>query len=176
MSRRTSFFANSNDVFRVFQDVEATLPLSYYQIGLFDEKPSIHWTSIVDIPGLGIAEHGEPIRERKFLVLPQTVALTFREVPLKSGRFRYAVDQGENPGSAVLVAGGVYQDICIIIGEVTTVTDGQESVYDSIRNAIRSSFAKYGNTYVGAEALRLGKSGVRLALSARANRDSDLTL
>jgi hypothetical protein len=84
-------FATSADLVGVFSLVEAALPLSYAEAGMFDQAHFVTYCRLQDIPNLGSATTGDQAREATYLVAARPVAFALRSVPQRSGGIHFAL-------------------------------------------------------------------------------------
>lgn len=170
------FFSTKEDVAPLFEVVEKTYQLRYTLMA-FSETPDLIWfDSALLIPDLGVAQRGATAREASYLVMSREAKVTVRAIPQKVGPPRYAVDQLKNPDSVVLTPGGLFDDTCLIGGEISTASNSTESrmLMDCFHRIFRKHFKKQKNYFVGSDARRLYDQGRRLTTDVRSPREYDL--
>jgi hypothetical protein len=163
-------YATRSDYEPVIRAVEATRNLKYILCGMFETPTPPMYTSGLDIPDLGIATEGDSARENNYLIMDAAVELESRKIDLYSGETRYAVDQWRNPQSISFRPGGVFEERCIIQGDLGTASRHPASV--ALCRAFTSEFTKrfrlmHGHWWVGPEALQRFQEGMRLTLDAK---------
>jgi hypothetical protein len=176
VSTRTTFFATKEDLFQAFGPLEELVSLSYVLAGLFDTPMPERFNGIRMIPRLGESEFGDHARDRRFLIVKTHEPVQVREVPQRRGGTKYAIDQQQNPTSIVLVPGGRFGEGVVISGEISTISEepGSRQLLATVSKAIKSSFRKVRQDFVGPGADDLLASGWRLTANVRTPSDFDL--
>ncbi len=170
------FFGTKGDVTPVIEAVEGTRLLRYTLMA-FAETPDLTWfDSALTIPDLGIAQKGATVTEPSYLVMDREAKIMVRAIPQRTGPSRYSIDQLENPDSVVLTPGGLFNNMDLIGGEISTASSSSESrvLMDSFHAVFRKHFKKQRNYFVGPEARRLYDQGRRLTTDVRSPREYDL--
>jgi hypothetical protein len=175
-SVQTPFFATREDILGVLRDLEGSRRVKYVEMlyGASDETRTFE--SAVAIDGFGIARDGDQVKEPNYLVVPSHVTVIARRFQLRDGTPRFSIDQKENPQSITVAPGGVFRDEAIIAGSVGTIWTTGESreLYDDVAKRLRKAFKKIRSYYVGPEAAKRFRAGLRLTASIRAPREYDL--
>lgn len=176
MSKRSlRFFATKGDVAPLLQALESSHSLVFARAGLFDSSEVQVMSSIVD-KNLGISKHGNSNLDVKYLVAAKGSTFHTRRVQQHSGCIKYAIDQRNNPQSILFQPGGVYNDGCLIGGELGAVSSDEDSVriFRLFHDQISSRFSKVGSFWVGSEALGLLDKGWRLTMDVNSPESYDL--
>jgi hypothetical protein len=130
---------------------------------------------VVEIPNLGLARYGEQIQEDRYLVVDAATKVEARPVPQRRGGVLYAVDHIANPSAIWFRPGGLFQEHCLIGGEILGVGNAESlALYRPFSRAVMAGFEKIKRFYAGPEASRLLHSGARLTLSAASPAEYDL--
>lgn len=176
MPKSINIFATRTDLARVVATVESRCPLMYAAAGLFDELPSAIKGSIVDLEDFGIAKSSQQVHNPSYLSYPDETSLIVREVPQRKGGIKYAVDQLGNPQSVTIRPGGVFEESCIIAGQIGTVSKDAFSLKlaNLFAHEVRKQFSRIRSYYVGAEAEQFMNQGYRLTADARMSLEYDL--
>jgi hypothetical protein len=177
MSKSFHFFATKRDLESIIMEVESKRMLQYIRAGLFDSPEIFVVVSGLNIPNLGIASHGDQVHEEKYLVDNLDSHITIREVPQFKGGMLYAIDQKINKQTIALRPGGLYQNIAIIAGEVSTCTENPASkeLMNLFAQIIRRQFIKIKSFFVGPQAEQFLDVGYRLTTSVKSPKEIDLS-
>ena len=175
-TRRLEFFAVSPDLQELLFSIEATHRLQYVEAGLCDRQEVVPRESLADIPGLGIANHGDTNQETVFLVANRESVIHVRTVAQRKRGAKFAIDQVANPHTIVFRPGGRYAGSSVIAGQVGTTSGTAESkeLFEVFAAEIRHRFEKVRSFYVGKGAGALLDSGCRLTASIKAPPVYDL--
>lgn len=176
--RRKFLFATRNDLEPGIRAFEAKRSVKYMETGLFETFPTEVYSSLLEVPDLGIAKYGQAPLEACYLVLDASTEVRIREVPQRRGGVRYALDAVANPKSINFRPGGMYQDRCLIMGEITTMPDDPTSIelYRLFVREVTKGFVQVQECRIGPEAFRLLESGMRLTQDVRAPTEYDVHL
>jgi hypothetical protein len=168
--RATYLYATRADMEPGLNAVEGQKALQYVRRGLFESPQVQVVSSALEIPDLGFARVGDLILANRYLVLDASLEVKIREVPQRRGGVRYAIDEVANPTGMIFVPGGLYEgreDRYLIVGEVVATGDPRShELYRLFVPLLVKGFTKIKSYYVGPEALRLLREGVRLTHSA----------
>jgi hypothetical protein len=172
-----NIFATRSDLEAGIRAVESTRKLQYVLCGLFDTPALIAYSSLLDVENLGTSQHGDHIRGKRFLVIGAFRQVDVRVVPQRRGGTKYAVDQEANPGSITILPGGLFQNRCLLAGQIGTVADDEEALalYRDFASLVTKGFKRVKTYKVGPEALALLQRGVRLTTGADTPTEYDLT-
>lgn len=162
----TAFFATKDDLLQLIGCLTGVRPLQFVVGGLFDSST---------IQSMLVLSNPDPTIN--YLVADRDLVIQVRVVSQRNGNQKFAIDQFMNPKTIALRAGGLIEDHCLIAGQVGTTNDDQISLglYKWFSTEMRKRFSKIKSYYVGAEALRLLDSGVRLTHNPKAPPLYDLT-
>lgn len=176
MSKSLSFYATSSDLKTLLAEIESKRPLRYVVAGSSSTQAARYFDSALQVPDLGVAREGDQSRETFFLVTNANTDVEVQTVPQRRGGILYFIDQERNPRSIVLRPGGLFQNECIIAGQVGTASTDEESedLLKLFSKAIRKKFVKINSYYVGQEANHLLDSGMRLTTGVRSPVEYDL--
>jgi hypothetical protein len=170
------FFATSADWELCAPLMKESAGLQYILAGSFDSRAINKWNSILSIPNIGRAIHGDMNHEPSYLVIPGDTELNIRNIPQRNGRTKYAIDQLENPKSITLSMGGIINENCIISGMLGTSSPDDHSLvlFKKFPKILRSNFGKVKSFFVGPTALDLLNKGYRLTSNIKSPQLYDL--
>ena len=176
MSRAVHYFAARRDLIPVFIAVESKSPLQYIWSRMSDTPDILRLRTYQEIPSIGIAMTGDSNSEPFWLASDVDVAISVEAIPQKQGGTRYVADQRMNPQTVVLTLGGVFRDIGVIPGEVSTCTTDPDSrrLLELFRKEIKKHFVRIREYWVGPEAEILLDSGYRLTPAVSAPTFCDI--
>jgi hypothetical protein len=162
------FYATESDLASLLSWLEEQTKLQYTPTGLFDDGVPQAYLSYADIPDFGRPNHPSATVGPSFLVAVQGTPIQPYPVSRRDGGSRIAIDQRVNADTIVFWPGGRFGDKVVLYGQIGTVSDSVASkhLYDFMAKLFRKRFAKVREFLVGPEAMSLGRSGVRLALTA----------
>lgn len=170
------FFATREDSAAVLEVIEGQRELQFVRTGLFDSPELDRTLSLARAPGLGLAPTGNTVLEPTYLVAARALPIEVRPVEQRKGGTKYAVDQMVNPRTIAFHPGGLFEQGCLISGEVSTASPEPESM-ELIKlfiKELRKRFTKVNAFYLGPRALELFDQGWRLTPTTRAPREVDL--
>lgn len=165
------FFATKEDSVSLLRPIEDGRQLQFVRTGLFDTSELDVTPSLAVAPGLGLAPSGNTVLEPTYLVAPRSLPIQVRPVPQRKGGIKYAVDQLVNPKTIAFHPGGVFQEGCLISGEISTAAPDDPDSMELMKlflKAIRRQFTKVNAYYVGKRAEELLDAGWRLTATVRA--------
>ena len=177
MGRGMQFMAVREDLLAVLFRIEKHVPLTYRLCFAPTPDPPT-WAAAASINDFGVAVEGGANNQKRYLVMPTASPFTPYVQTFPNGETLGRVYPEGNPDSVVLTPAGLYSDWCIVGGDFG-VALSKPSGYDLVavlQRAVRAEFRKVGTCYVGPKAYDLAESGVRLAISTRADPKSDLRL
>lgn len=179
MSKQIHIFATHNDLIPGLREFEATTPVQYVLKEMRDDRNFKVFDSLTDAVDLGISRTGHHVTGDSYLVLEKESKLEIDEVRQISGRFKYLVHQNLNPTSITFEPGGMFQNVCLVVGHVGTASPNKESdvLYKRFRRAITKTFQTIGRYHVGPEAMQLLQNGFRLVtMHVNESKEYDLKL
>lgn len=171
-------FCTRTDILTALAVVEAQEKLIYLGAGMFETDDVGLIRSASEISTFGASCYGDSAKDATYLIFRAGTIPIPRSVPQKIGGIMYAFDQAMNPKSIMLKPGGIYQNDCVIAGQLGTVSDAPESLslYHTLARAIRSSFRNIRSNWVGREAEQMWQNGARLTIGIHAPRTLDLAM
>jgi len=171
-------FATRSDLEPGIRIVEANRKLQYVLCGLFDRPATTSYSSLLAVEGLGTSEYSDHIRGPRFLVMSAFRGVEVRVVPQRRGGTKYAVDQEANPSSIAILPGGLFENRCLLAGQIGTAAEDEEALalFRDFGKLVTKGFKRVKGYAIGPEALSLLQRGVRLTTSADTPREYDLTL
>ncbi len=177
-NRTIMFFALLEDMQSVVEEIEASVDIKYYKMGLLDRRNVPAYNSLIDTPDVGLTHSGDWNRIDSYLVLKKQTQLNIRDVPQRNGTLKFAVDQLINPNSIEIKPGGIcmVKENVLVAGRIATVSAENESLelYKLFSKPIRKVFRKIGSFYVGRKAEEKLKAGWRLVTNEKSPKDYDL--
>jgi hypothetical protein len=176
MSCARHLFATAADFLPGLERFEEESRVRYIRAGLFDSRIPLEVGAARDLPDFGLARSGDAGQEDRFLVVPAGVEIAVREVPQRSGRLKFAIDQLQNPDSTIFQPGGLYRDLALISGEIATtgMTAAALELHRLMVRTVTKGFKRVRSYWLGAEALMLMSRGMRLTASIRSPATYDL--
>lgn len=178
MSKSLNFFATEADIKLVLIELESVVPVKYVRAGMSDNPDIETYSSATEIPRLGLANSPDQSQCDIFLILPVDIRVNVRAIEQRKGGVRFAVDQLKNPASLALRPGGVFDECCVIAGQIGTCTNNPNSI-EMMRLATRLTrkhFERIHSYFVGPKARELMEQGFRLTADARMPKEYDLAL
>ena len=173
MTKSVQFFATKSDLEDLFGPIEKHTSLKFVQAGRFDSPSPLMFSSINDLPSLGIALASSSTNCRAYLVSESGVDAHARKLP--SAPF-FAFDQLENPRTVVCNPGGVWNDRVLITGSIGTASKEITSanLMRVFSTNIKKKFSNVRGVFVGSEAEKLWKNGYRLTDAEQSPSEFDL--
>lgn len=173
---QTMFYATGLDLSSVLSALEASKPIQYTTMGMFETPVLQTYSSFTTIPDFERAIHPTAVANPSYLLSMQGTPIHVREIPQKTGGVLFAVDQAENPNSVALRPGGWYGNAVILYGTIGTVSQSSESkdLYKFCVKAFRKDFLREQEFLVGHEAREVWNAGVRLTIGATSPVEFDL--
>lgn len=174
MSKRTFFFADYIDLQSIAESLKEQ-PIRYFKAGSFDNDSVLEYSSLIDIPSIGIAASGISTLLDYYIVLPSSLRLNVRAVTQNAGGVKYFVDQLKNPVSIIIRIGGEWNKQAIIPTTVDTLYNDTESlkIFNNFAQIVRR-FKKIDSVAIGESALAKFKEGYRLTDDVRQLISDDL--
>lgn len=172
------FFLNRESLLDVFLECEKDATFHYIKIGPRDESAKDDYSSIVEIPNLGISPHGTSPLDPRYLLLPKESVAVSREIKLNSSGSVYVIDQLQNPDSLVVSFGGRHSPTEQVAGSVTTAKGGPFSygLLKKILVEVRKMSTLKKSFWVDTSSLQEAKNGTRLTTDVRGPKEYDLAL
>ena len=181
MSKYIWFFGSRNDLLTVLLGAEEQNPLIYVEAGYFDApkgKPPVLVTydTAAKIKELGSARSGDVNAERIFLIVEPEYELTLEKITLRRGGVRYSLTQCENSRSVSFRPGGIFDENCIIRGEIATISANRLSLdfMKLFRKGFKKKFEYVSPCYIGSNAAKILNEGGRLTDSVKSPKEFDL--
>ena len=150
--------------------------LRYTLTGLFDSPQLDSLPTLLEREDLGYVQSGDNIQAPARLVSDEKLSIKIREVPQRRGGVKYAVDQKANPDTIVFRAGGIFEEGCLIAGQVGTAsaTKASLSLYKVFTKEIGHQFVKVKSYHVGKQAAEWLEKGWRLTANSKSPALYDL--
>jgi len=176
-SKSIHFFATKRDLEAVLTKVESQRSLKYTEAGMFDSPETRTFVSGSQIPNLGLAPSGDNNLEPFWLITDANAKVQIEVVPQRRGGTRYGIDPGLNPESLVIWPGGIFEESCVIAGQVGTAKMNHISIElaNLVAREIRRQFKRIKSFFVGPEAEQLLDAGYRLTTSVKSPRECDIS-
>jgi len=170
------FFATASDLVPLLASLEAQQSLQYTLLDLSKVDDPLIYQSYAEIPDFGIASHPTAVANPQYLVCHAGTAVRVQPVPQQAGGIRFAIDPEWNPDTVALRPGGRYGSNAILYGSVGTVMDSaiSKDLYRFLAKPFGRNFQKHDAFYIGPEALKLWRDGVRLTTAANSPPEYDL--
>jgi len=171
------FFATSEDLLPVLEDVERRIPIKYTLTGHLNTPHVESFESAKELPALfQPAPFQSAIACPTYLVTEAATPVTLRPFTLVSGQRQWAVDQLFNPDSVTLSPGGLFGDNVLLYGRVATAhkTAVSGRLLRAYSSAFRKHFAMVKAFRVGAQAEKLLDGGYRLTAAQQCPAEYDL--
>ena len=164
-SKETLFFATQEELIAVIRKIKGVDAVQFVLAGNFDDaNPSI-------------LEVGEEIQAfQRYLVVRQGKRVNVREIQLRSGGTKYAVDQLYNKDSCVIDTGGLAREGQLIAGRISTLGESEDAIalYDMFAKPLRKAFVKIKSYCVSTFAESMLDNGKRLSQNEKAPLAYDL--
>lgn len=178
-SMQFNFFATKDDLLPGILAFEEEHRVQYVLCHLSDSPISAfeRYSSVTEIPDLGLSIHGHRATEKSYYVLPAEAEIKVKPVPQRRGGTKYEVDSTNMCGFA-FGPGGVYGDHFVIDGDVGIYMGNEDSIAlckEFIRK-LRKGWTRIESYYVGPQALKLMNEGYRLTMSIQTPETFDLRL
>lgn len=146
MAKEIYFFATSDDLLNIVNDIEQLIEVQYIEAKAYDSKKIIQYSSLKEYESLGTNQSGEHQSE-SFLVLLKSDNLIVREVQQVGGGNKYFVDQNNNKDTVIFWPGGTYNEEYLICGHMGTL--GDSNISKKIFNIFQKCIKKYCKNKVG---------------------------
>ena len=171
------FFATAEDLLPVLESIESSRSVAYTLTGQMEKHVVESFYTCRDLRTLfESASSDSATTSSSYLVTERDRVVSVRAVPSPTGKQRWAIDQLQNPDSAVLWHGGFCGPRTLLHGRVATASRSPVAV--SLQRAfdttIRKHFVRIKAFYVGKQAEQLLDSGHRLTASAQSPLAYDL--
>lgn len=178
MSKTLNFFAADSDLSFVLRELEAKSDVKYVQAGLFRTSGCDEFASAIEIPNLGVASGPDQNQSPRYLIVSAKAEVHVEPIDQRRGGVLYAIDQRGNPASLAFHGGGVFDETCVIAGQIGTCNEDPFSL-ELMRNIapiVRTNFSRIKSYYVGEKAKILMDRGFRLTADARMPEEYDLSV
>lgn len=144
--------------------------------GLFVSQELRAFSSLLELPDLGISRFGSHPTERTFFIVPKDTSIRMRPIPQSDGSVRYSVGQGDNRVCVFFCPGGIFHNECLISGLVASMGESKETkdFFSHISSALLDGFQQVKEYHVGPAAMQLLNSGFRLTNNHRKPLIDDL--
>ena len=123
--KQTMFFALSDDLLPVLEEIERDFDIEYVLMGRFEANHAERYSSLSEVPNIGMTDWGSWAGlDRGFMIIPKD-SLCIEEFPLSKGGAVFLVDPKMNPASIELTTGGIYtkKGKVLVAGRVATNSD-----------------------------------------------------
>lgn len=167
--KQINFYALQADITCVLAYVETKLKLKYLLAGRCSQLPEPrNWRQLET---LGRATSKNAISSATFLVAKEETQI----VPRQIGD-QFVFDQLLNPDTVIFTPSGLWDDSTILSGRVATAstTRNARTLMSLFHSGFQKNFQKVRAYFVGPEALRCSKSGMRLTSSVQSPPEYDL--
>jgi len=173
MSRSTQFFATRSDLERILAIAESKKSLQYVKAGRFRELPAIVYR-YGDIPNLGVAPHESSVLCDRYLVIAAGLNIQQRTISTSDDVF---FDQLLNPNTILFNSGGLWKDNILLRGYIGTASADPDSLtlMRIFKSAVKMTCLVVNGNFVGNEAERLWRQGMRLTGAEQSPKEYDLT-
>jgi hypothetical protein len=178
--KRILFYAVKEDLLPVLELVESKSSLKYALTGNFlkseIEESICVFDSGAQIPHLGTANADSAVACDGFLVCERATPINLRTVGQHGERV--CVDQLANPESVTLRPGGIWHGDVLLHGTLGTASNSpvSQSLMKRFHAAIKKTFSKVQDYYVGPEAYCLLERGWRLTAATQSPPECDLRI
>lgn len=178
MSKSMNVFAVESDIKLLLFSLESIVSVKYVRAGMSDEPAPEIYVSVADIPGLGEANSPDQAQCPVFLILPSNATIHVEQIEQRKGGVKYAIDQRKNSTSLALRLGGIFDDCCVISGQIGTCSGDPQSLelMRIVTRLTRKHFERIRSYFVGPRARELMEQGFRLTADARMPKEYDLAL
>ena len=181
MSRRgysLYFFLTPAEQVALLEDFEARQQVAYYRAGTSPVPDAPAIASLVSEEALGHLSIGDWNHSPMYLLTFPEEGVVVREITLRKGGCRYAVDQGENPTLARLRPGGQFTEGVLVAGSVETFSRSSYSglLFQTLVKLLKQRTRRIGSFWVGPAAEENLRLGWRLVTSASSPREYDLAV
>ncbi len=165
---QVNFFATKADLEALLRAIETKHELQFVRTGLFDVPVQNRVLTLLD-SHLRIAAKGDNNQVATYLIANRMEPIQIRTVRQHGGGTKYAIDQQTNSKTIMFRPGGVFNETCVIAGQVGTVSEDPASLalFQLFSKEIKRQFDKIKSFQVGKEAGELLDKGWRLATSLK---------
>lgn len=170
------FYATAQDLTPALSLLEAQKKLQYTPMRhVVSNRPQIYY-SYADIPDFGRTYAPTAVMNPAYLVALQGTVVQVQSIPQIAGGTNFAIDQRLNEDTVTLRPGGIYGPDALLYGSIGTVSESEASLqlYDFLVGPYLARFTPVREFFLGPEAFKLWKSGIRLTTSATSPVDFDL--
>ena len=166
------FHATLNDLTPRLQQIESRFALKYIPMGWQKNAAGEIFTSVFDIPDLGVSKSGHFRLNDGFLVCPVESEFVIRSIPQYAGGIQYMVDTASNSGAFGFYPGGMSGQDRLIGGFLwpNTVEPSVRKLCFRFSHLLLKGFEKVLDAqhypwWVGPEAMQLLRSDCTLVTS-----------
>jgi hypothetical protein len=172
------FYATPLDLLPGLIRIESGTKLQYVLRGLFPSPTPTGHFSAMDIPNIGLSQHGHYISEPSYLVAEAGAEILVEEVPQRNGGILYEIGLPRNPSAFVFQPAGLLRTDTVILGSVESAIDNLTSrtACAHFWRELSRGFVKIQDYYVGPGAYKLLEQGGRLTLAVQCPLNEDLRL
>jgi hypothetical protein len=173
---RLYFFATGTDAILMLAPLEHELEVEYVEENRLGAPVPQRWKRAADLPSLGHASGDQEILCTSLLIMPTHAEVAVASRIMTDGETRYDVYQSNNPDSALIRLGGLWEDGSLISGHIISSSESAlaRKMMNVVRRSIKKSFAKIEGYWVGPEALALLRAGTRLCSAVQSPPQYDL--
>jgi hypothetical protein len=173
--QQLSIFGTKND-FKALLEAVGEQSLHFLQTGLFDSPQITPINSLLTIADFGLVSVGDTNQTKAYLVVGRDTPFNIRTVPQQQDNIKYAIDQLANPKTIMFRPGGVFEEKCLIAGQIGTISEDTTSLelFRRFKEAVQHQFTKIKSFYVGKEAEEMLGKGWRLTSNVKASTLYDL--
>lgn len=167
--RQIFLFASRKDQIELFTSIGGSFDVEFVLMGSFETLQELRYTSVADLPDLGIAKHGDETKESTYLVIERNSAILVRETPQRRGGFRYIIDGRDNPASVIFTPSGQFADIAFISGRIVAIHDHKfaQNLYEALEKRIKKQFTRVQSFWLSPEAHEEYAKGMRFTQMVR---------
>lgn len=162
MSKNLYFFMNKDDLINMSNMIKKQIDVVYIINKAYDQTDIKSFETITDFPDLGLNLSGNQQSE-SYIVIEKNCDVNWRSIKQNSNKFRYFIDQAENPNSIVFWPGGFYNKDNLICGHIGTISDtiGSKKIFKCFEKSIKKICSEKKGRYYYSENVKIMKN-VRL--------------
>ena len=164
MSKQFHLYAVKDDLITVLRQIEASEEVEYVQIENYLTEKAKIYESLIMYEELGINTTGKQEQGVQFLVTKKNHSIRFDKVSRNDGSTVFLVHQRNNPDSIIISPGGLYEDNCIIAGNIATISGSNVSMklYSNYVKQFKKNFTCIHQFWIGEQAKKILHNGGRL--------------
>ena len=143
MGKTLYFFATKEDLHKIIQKVEQTIPLKYVMNHLYESEKFRIYHSFEEYEDFGINRSGD--QSDLFFIFERNCRIVLKQVPQFEGGIKYSLGQDSNKDSITFWPGGLYQDQFLIMSHIGTISNSPQSlkIFDIFKKAIKKQCYKH---------------------------------